>query len=73
MLVLMFMSLLVPHASVDIFVLSFVLPSAYAWVYVASENQALEIILNIFIVLFQVFRDDRKLPISANVRVEQWW
>ena len=39
MLVLMLM--LMSHASVDFFVLSFVLPCAYA--YVASENQALEI------------------------------
>ena len=40
MLVLMLMSMLMSHASVDLFVLSFVLPCAYA--YVASENQALE-------------------------------
>ena len=33
------MSMLMSHASVDFFVLSFVLPRAYA--YVASENQAL--------------------------------
>ena len=39
MLVLMLMSMLMSHASVDLFVLSFVLPCAYA--YVASENQAL--------------------------------
>ena len=39
MLVLMLMSMLMLHASVDFFVLSFVLPCAYA--YVASENQAL--------------------------------
>ena len=38
-LVLMLMSMLMSHASVDVFVLSFVLPCAYA--YVASENQAL--------------------------------
>ena len=38
MLVLMLMSMLMSHASVDLFVLSFVLPCAYA--YVASENQA---------------------------------
>ena len=41
MLVLMLMLMLMSHASVDFFVLSFVLPCAYA--YVASENQALEI------------------------------
>ena len=41
MLVLMLMSVLMSHASVDLFVLSFVLPCAYA--YVASENQALVI------------------------------
>ena len=39
MLVLMLMSKLMSHASVDFFVSSFVLPCAYA--YVASENQAL--------------------------------
>ena len=39
MLVLMLMLMLMSHASVDLFVLSFVLPCAYA--YVASENQAL--------------------------------
>ena len=38
MLVFMLMSMLMSHASVDLFVLSFVLPCAYA--YVASENQA---------------------------------
>ena len=38
MLVLMLMSMLMSHAPVDLFVLSFVLPCAYA--YVASENQA---------------------------------
>ena len=37
MLVLILMSMLMSHASVDLFVLSFVLPYAY----VASENQAL--------------------------------
>ena len=36
MLVLMLMS----HASVDLLVLSFVLPCAYGYAYVASENQA---------------------------------
>ena len=36
---LVLMSMLMSHASVDLFVLSFVLPCAYA--YVASENQAL--------------------------------
>ena len=41
MLVLMLMSMLMSHASVDLFVLSFVLPCAYA--YVASQNQALEV------------------------------
>ena len=41
MLVLMLMS----HASVDLFVLSFVLPCAYA--YVASENQALRQTTNV--------------------------
>ena len=40
MLVLMLMSMLLSHASVDIFVLSFVLHCAYA--YVASEDQALK-------------------------------
>ena len=39
MLALMLMSMLMSHASADLFVLSFVLPRAYA--YVASENQAL--------------------------------
>ena len=39
MLVLMLMLMLMSHTSVDLFVLSFVLPCAYA--YVASENQAL--------------------------------
>ena len=39
MLVLMLMSMLMSHASVDLFVLSLVLLCAYA--YVASENQAL--------------------------------
>ena len=39
MLVLMLMSILMSHASVGLFVLSFVLPRAYA--YVASENQSL--------------------------------
>ena len=42
MLVLMLMSMLMSHASVDLFVLSFVLPCAYASV--ASENQALGIL-----------------------------
>ena len=42
MLVLMLMSMLMSHASVDLFVLSFVLPCAYA--YVASENQALSLV-----------------------------
>ena len=37
MLVLTLMSMLMSHASVDFFVLSFVLPCAYA--YVASEHQ----------------------------------
>ena len=46
MLVLMLMSMLMLHASVDIFVLSFVLPYAYA--YVASENQALHSELTLF-------------------------
>ena len=73
MLVLMFMSLLVSHASVDIFVLSFVLPCVYACAYVANKNQALEITVSVFVVSLQVFRDDRELPIPANVRVEQWW
>ena len=41
MLVLMLMSMLMSHASVDLFVLPFVLPCAYA--YVVSENQALRI------------------------------
>ena len=36
----MLMTMLMSHASVDFFVLSFVLPCAYA--YVASENQALQ-------------------------------
>ena len=39
MLVLMLMSMLMSHTSVDFFVLSFVLPRAYA--YVISENQAI--------------------------------
>ena len=38
MLVLMLRSILMSHASVDFFVLSFVLPCTYG--YVASENQA---------------------------------
>ena len=38
MLVLMLMWMLMSHAPVDLFVLSFDLPCAYA--YVASENQA---------------------------------
>ena len=38
-LMLMLMSMLMSHASLDFFVLSFVLPCAYA--YVASEYQAL--------------------------------
>ena len=42
MLVLMLMSMLMLHASVDLFVLSFVLPCAYA--YVVSENQAYAIL-----------------------------
>ena len=46
MLVLMLMS----HSSKDLFVLSFVLPCAYA--YVVSENQALE---NNFIVILSPF------------------
>ena len=37
-LMLMLMSMLMSHASVDLFVLSFVLPCAYA--YIANENQA---------------------------------
>ena len=45
MLVLMLMSMLMSHASVDLFVLSFVLPCAYA--YVASENQALRQTANV--------------------------
>ena len=40
MLVLMLMSMLMSHASVDLFVLSFVLPCAYAYAYIANENQA---------------------------------
>ena len=38
---LVLMSMLMPHASVGLFVLSFVLPCAYAYAYVASENEAL--------------------------------
>ena len=41
MLVLTLISMLMSHASVVFFVLSFVLPCAYA--YVASENQALDL------------------------------
>ena len=44
MLVLMLMSMLMSHASVDLFVLSFVLLCAYA--YVAGEDQASMSILN---------------------------
>ena len=40
MLVLMLMPMLMSHASVDLLVLSFVLPCAYGYAYVASENQA---------------------------------
>ena len=40
MLVLMLMSMLMSHALVNFFVLSFVFPCAYA--YVASENQTLQ-------------------------------
>ena len=39
MLVIMLMSMLISHNSVDFFVLSFVLPRAYA--YVAIEEQAI--------------------------------
>ena len=42
MLVLMLMSMFMSHASVDLFVLCFVLPRAYS--YVASENQTLHIL-----------------------------
>ena len=42
MLVLMLMSMLMSHASVDFFVLSFVLPCAYA--YVASEDQVFHLV-----------------------------
>ena len=38
MLVIMLMTMLMSHASMDFFVLFFVVPCAYA--YVASENQA---------------------------------
>ena len=38
-LMLMLMPMLMSHASVDL-VLSFVLPCAYGYAYVASENQA---------------------------------
>ena len=41
MLVLMLMSMLMSHASVDLYVLSFVLSCAYA--YVAGENQAYQV------------------------------
>ena len=41
MLVLMLMSMLMSYASVDFFVLSFVLSCAYA--YVTSEDQALQV------------------------------
>ena len=40
MLVLMLMPMFMSHASVDLLVLSFVLPCAYGYAYVASENQA---------------------------------
>ena len=49
-LVFMLMLMLMSHASANLFVLSFVLPCAYA--YVASENQALE---NNFIVILSPF------------------
>ena len=52
MLVLMLMSMLMSHASVDFFVLSFVLPCAYA--YVASENQALPQSINIQRSIFNI-------------------
>ena len=42
MLVLMLMSMLMSYASVDFFVLSFVLSCAYA--YVTSEDQALSLV-----------------------------
>ena len=43
------MSMLISHASVDLFVLPFVLPCAYAYAYayVASENQALIIVIHL--------------------------
>ena len=45
----MLVVLLMSHASVDLFVLSFVLPFAYA--YVASENQGLLLIPNVYKIL----------------------
>ena len=50
----MLMSMLMSHASVDLFVLSFVLPCAYA--YVACEDQASMNILN-YLRLVVLFRD----------------
>ena len=56
MLVLMLMS----HASVDLFVLSFVLPCAYA--YVASENQALrQKSLTVKCFIYRIYLKDREL------------
>ena len=55
MLVLMLMSMLMSHASVDLFVLSFVLPCAYA--YVASENQALSLVFTSDISISKIRKD----------------
>ena len=52
--VLMLMSMLMSHASVDLFVLSFVLPCAYA--YVASENQALNSTYSATLLQFSCFK-----------------
>ena len=51
MLMLTFISMLMSHASVVFFVLSIVLPCAYA--YVASENQALDLPLYAVLVLYR--------------------
>ena len=56
MLVLMLMSMLMSHAS-DFFVLSFVLPCAYAYAYVASEDQALRPFHTTKLSLCQMFLD----------------
>ena len=68
MLVLMLMSMLMSHASVDFFVLSFVLPCAYA--YVASENQALEHPYDQYdnaIICHKLFKSFQLNPVNCSV------